>query len=531
MTRGSHGAVGALGTLGTRGVVEVTRTIVAWCPDWPVSALIRDRALPPTSPVALVLKGEVFACSGAARKEGVSRGLRIREAQSRCPDLLVFPYDAALDVRSFDPVISAIDTVMPGVQLLRPGMCAIRSRGPKSFYGSDEEAALWLLDTLDEQGITDARVGIADGLFAAEQAARKTSGPRIRIIPAGESPGFLAPMPINSLDAPSLATLLQRLGIRTLGQFAALTPDDVAARFGQEGAHLHALASGLDRHTVIPRIPPQELDSVIEFEPPLDRIDQVAFGFRAAADRFIAAITGASLVVTSIRVEIDSDSGETSERTWLHPRSFTSADVIDRIRWQLQGGGAESGLGSPVSYVRVSPEAVDAIGHHEQGLWGTAADERIHHGLSRVQSMLGHGGVLTGVVGGGRSSAERATLVAWGDRPLAARSPEQPWAGTLPTPAPSTVFESRHPVSVVDAAGNSVTIDDRGNLSNTPAAFSTGGEFCSIGAWAGPWPIDERWWDEPLARHCNRFQVVDGDGLAWLLVLDTGSWWAEARYD
>ena len=544
----------------------VLRTIVLWCPDWPVVAATRANGLPVTTPFALIEKGVVVACSPAARREGVRRGLRVREAQSRCPELVIEPYDAALDTRMFEPVLAALDEVMPGTAMLRPGLCAIRSRGPSRFYGSDEEAGLWVLDTLDALGIADARVGIADGPFTAEHAARSTSRPRIRIIPENRSADFLAPLPVKLVGDPHLVTLLQRLGIRTLGEFAKLSAQDVAGRFGPEGAHLHALASGRDARGVVPRIPPRDLDAVVEFEPPLDRIDQVAFGFRAAADRFIEAATNAKLVVTSIRVEIDSDASETSERTWLHPRSFTAADVIDRIRWQLHGGSTESGLSSPIAYVRVAPETVDAISHHEQGLWGTAADERIHHGLSRVQSMLGHGGVLTAVVGGGRTLADRQNLVAWGDRAVAVKAVAQPWAGRLPDPAPSTVFEARHPVTVAAADGEVVAIDERGALSGVPALLTIGASTRQVTAWAGPWPVEERWWltrtevgagvgsggasasaaagtgasgaragvgvvHASVSRRIDRFQIVDDTGVAWLLVNERGSWWAEARYD
>jgi protein ImuB len=311
-----------------------------------------------------------------------------------------------------------------------------------------------------------------------------------------------------------------------------LGAQDVAARFGEPGAHLHALAAGLDSRPVVPRVVPDELDRAVAFEPPLDRVEQVAFGFRAATDAFIADLVSARLVCTAIRVEIDSESGELSERSWLHPRSFTAADVVDRIRWQLQGGSAgDSGLGSAVTRVRVVPEAVDAIGNHEEGLWGTGLDERVHHGLSRVQSMLGHGGVLTAVVGGGRMVRERSALIAWGDRPEPARSPTQPWPGSLPPPTPSTVFESPSPALVVDAAGGSVDVDDRGMLTAAPAGFSAdGATIVPVTGWAGPWPIAVRWWDA-AARTANRFQLVDDRGIAWLLVLEDHGWWIEARYD
>lgn len=533
----------------TRGAPPPTRTILLWCPDWPVVAAARSHGLSMDAPLALIDRGAVFACSASARDEGVRRGQRVRDAQSRCAALVVMPYEEQLDFRTFEPVLEAIEETMPGVQLLRAGTCAMRSRGPVRYYGSEEEAALWLLDAIDTLGIPGARVGIADGPFTAEHAARATpssagsvadgptGGGRIRIVPEGESARFLSGMPVGLLGAASLTTLLRRLGIRTLGEFSSLPTADVEARFGEAGAHLHALACGLDSSAVTPRTPPEELAGCVAFEPPLERIEQVAFGFRSIADGFLLDLLGSHLVCTAIRVEIDSESGERSERSWLHPRSFTAADIVDRVRWQLQGSGTiDSGLSSRVAQVRVVPESVDAISHHEQGLWGTGSDERIHHGLSRVQSMLGHGAVLTATLGGGRTLTERQNLSAWGDRPVGGLSTAQPWPGTLPQPTPTTVFE--HPIAalVLDSAGDPVDLDDRGVLSGEPARFSIDGRtLLSIVGWAGPWPIALRWWDAhrsvDTCRRASRFQVLDDTGSAFLLVLEDHQWWAEARYD
>jgi protein ImuB len=52
-----------------------------------------------------------------------------------------------------------------------------------------------------------------------------------------------------------------------------------------------------------------------------------------------------------------------------------------------------------------------------------------------------------------------------------------------------------------------------------------------IEAWAGPWPIDELWWEPTSARRVARFQMVAVDGSAWLLVVEGDRWWTEARYE
>jgi protein ImuB len=254
---------------------------------------------------------------------------------------------------------------------------------------------------------------------------------------------------------------------------------------------------------------------------------------RAAADDFIAALLAQRLVCTALRIEFTADrhtgeGGGENERVWLHPRSFTAAEVVDRVRWQLDGAK----LGSAVSRVRISPDSVDAVGAHERGLWGTGPDEGVHSGLSRVQGMVGHQGVVTAAPSGGRTPAERQTLVPWGDRPLVARDPARPWPGSLPPPAPATVYELRRQIAVHDARGRVVGVDDRGELSAPPAVMvSQTGSRRELTAWAGPWPLDERWWDPAAARTASRFQVVDGEGMAWLLVLDGEGWWAEGRYD
>ena len=510
------------------------RTIVAWCPDWPVVAAAQDAGLDHDGAIAVIEKGLVFACSPAARAEGVRRGMRARAAQASCTGLALLDYEPSTDSRLFEPVAQGIEASMAGVQLVRPGMLAIKASGPARYYGGELAAARLLVGKLGELGVGGARVGIADGPFAAEHAARRASS--VLIIPEGESATFLARLPIAALGDSKLVSLLGRLGIHTLGDFAALPPGSVRERFGAVGALAHARAGALDATALTPRTPPREVVASIDFEPPLDRIDQVTFAIRAAADAVIDELLGQRLACTELRVTISSDH-EVSERTWLHPRWFTGTDVVDRVRWQLQGSGsAGSGLRSAITRVRIEPAAVDPVDSHEAGLWGSGPDEGVHHGLSRVQGMLGHEGVVTAVRGGGRLLAERQVLVPWGDRADAAlaAAAKRPWPGSLPEPAPATVFAQPRAVIVLGALRQELEVSDRGVLSGHPAFFSPSGrpdDLRRVESWAGPWPLSERWWDASAARSVNRFQLIDASATAWLLVLDGRDWWAEAVYD
>lgn len=582
------------------------RSLVLWFPDWPVTALqhetraakrprgaAKDKLRPGAEarpgvdadphpdpnpnpdpdpnpgpdpgpdlvlarPVAVVEHNLVTSCSAAARAEGVRRGQRRRDAQARCPGLVVVPADAARDHRAFAPIVAAIEERAPGVQLVRPGLCALRVRGPARYYGGESAAAHVLLDMLRGLGLTGVRAGIADGPFTAEQAAKcgTSDTDAVCAVPAGGAAGFLAPLSVAVLDASSLGAgpaasasddlvgLLARLGVQTLGDFAAMEPDRVRERFGERGIRLHALAGGRDSRPVEPRTPPPELHREIAFEPPLEIADQVAFGMRVTADDFIAGLGAVDLVCTELRVELVGDRGERSERVWLHPGSFDAAAVVDRVRWQLaetvgkHGGGGEGAapLRRGVALVRISPEAVDAASHHAPAIFGGGPEEKVHHALSRVQAMLGHRGVLTPAIGGGRWLVERQVLVPWGDRHekgpdgLAAQR-ARPWPGTLPDPLPTTVFAEPIPVDVRALGGEIIDVDERGSVSAVPATFMESGRRRTIEAWAGPWPVVERSWDAARSRRAHRFQVVDADGGAWLLVCEGESWTAEATYD
>ncbi len=154
----------------------------------------------------------------------------------RCPDLLDEDEDGAA-VRSFVKVIDAVESYCPWVTTVRPGICSLPARGPARYFGGEGSLVQLVADATSD--ITAVEVGVADGLFAAILAARSRL-----VVPAGGTPDFLAPFPVGILGNSELAELLTRLGIRTLGDFAALPESHVLGRFGADGVLCHMVAGG-----------------------------------------------------------------------------------------------------------------------------------------------------------------------------------------------------------------------------------------------------------------------------------------------
>src|SRR4029450_10431600 len=196
------------------------RMVVVGWPDWPVAAA----AAAPDSLTAVVHANRVVACSAAARAAGIRPRPRRPADQSRCPELELLAHDPARDARAFEPVLAAIEQLTPWVEVLQPGECAFPARGGARHHGGEPALAVTVTAAVHAAmvGRGGCRVGIADGTFAAGLAARHQV-----IVPPGGSRAFLAPPPVTTLAPPDLAALLVRLGLRTLGDLAALPAADL----------------------------------------------------------------------------------------------------------------------------------------------------------------------------------------------------------------------------------------------------------------------------------------------------------------
>ncbi len=537
------------------------RVLALWCMDWPAVAAAAAAGLPATAPVAVTLANRVVACSAAARESGVRRGLRRREAQARCPGVHVATADPARDARFFEAVTAAVDDVVPRAEVVRPGLLVLPVRGAARYFGSEEAAAERLVDAVAAAG-AECQNGVADQLATAVFAARAG-----RVVPPGQDAEFLSRLSIRQLPAEpglsgpgrvELADLLWRLGIRTFGQFAALPRPDVASRFGADAVAAHRMVRGEPDRAPSGRELPPDLDAVLQCDPPIDRVDAAAFAGRTLAAALHRSLESAGVGCTRLAIHAVTAGGGELSRVWRCAEPLTEEATADRVRWQLDGwlasrrAGAQrlgdinrrvgAGPTGPVIMLRLQPVEVVSAEALQLPLWGGPGEEsrmRARRALVRVQGLLGAEAVQLPVLSGGRGPAERITLIPIGDEATPRAEPDRPWPGRLPEPAPTVLPESDSVVELLDAQGNPVRVTGRGMFTAEPVRLR-GTETAYRGDlswWTGPWPVDERWWDQD-DRHSRsgptaRAQVLlDTDPpRALLLCYRRRRWYAEGVYE
>ncbi|MFD9960379.1 DNA polymerase Y family protein [Amycolatopsis sp. NPDC058986] len=465
--------------------------LVLWCPDWPAVAAAATAGIPVARPVAVFSANRVVACSAVARTRGVRRGMRRREAQSRCPDLAVFGADEGRDARLFEAVARAVEELVVGVEVVRPGVVAVPVSGAAGYFGGEHRLVETLVDKVAADAGVECQVGVSEGLFAATLAARHGE-----LVEAGRGAEFLAPLPIRELDQPDteraeLVDLLGRLGLRTLGAFAELAERDVASRFGLAGVLAHRLARGRSERPPLRRTPSPELALPETFDPPLDRIDVAAFRAKGLGEKFHARLADRGLACTRLGIYATTEEGEQLGRVWRCAEPLTPHGVADRVRWQFESWLRAAPGERPTAGVErllLEPEELVEGRSLQLGLWrgkaggftgleedDAVATERAGRAFARIQGLLGPEGVLTAVLDGGFGPADRVRNVPWGDRHEPSPADGR-WDEKMPSISPATVLEQPLPAQVVDETGRAVGITARLCVTATPhrISFSTG---------------------------------------------------------
>lgn len=190
--------------------------------------------------------GEV---SAAAEAFGVRSGLRLGEALARCPQLALVPPDPAGVAERWEELLARLEGIGAGVAPERPGLACFDVRGLRGIHGGSVEGVVAAARRALE---LPARIGVGPTAFCSTAAAAQARPRRPRIVRGGEAEAraHLGPLPVALLRAhartAALPDALERLGIATLGDLAALPAAQVADRFGVAGLHARELACGRD---------------------------------------------------------------------------------------------------------------------------------------------------------------------------------------------------------------------------------------------------------------------------------------------
>ncbi|MGA1086223.1 MAG: hypothetical protein ACO3VJ_04135 [Ilumatobacteraceae bacterium] len=455
---------------------------------------------------------------------------------------------------AFEPVVRAVVAHVPLVEVTAPGIIVFATRGPSRHAGGDDALAALVRAAIQRQlgaahdtgavhGTGTARprfgIGIADGRLAAAIAAQHslhTGTPHV--VAPGASRNVLSDTPVHALvqcvevigavgagvpgadDVASyreVVSLLQRLGLYRFGDVATLSEADLIARLGAFGRDLFRLAHGMDRHPPLTVAPPPDRVCSHQFDSPVESRDAVLAIVDQLATAVVGHLVAHGLSVVRLHVSLESDHGERSERMWYRADGWSAGAIVESVRWQLDAWVQHDAPTSGVVGVRLSPEQMVVDVGRQASLWGGERDGDRHaqRAIRRVVDMHGAESVTIPTWRGGRDPARwfefvRSDAVDLERRVVREVAMPVTWRGSLPSPAPSLVFDAAPDahIDVHGTDGRPVGVTSRHAMSDEPAVVRMGSATYDVLAWAGPWPVEERWWDAQRARRAVRLQLL-----------------------
>jgi hypothetical protein len=237
------------------------------------------------------------------------------------PEATFIEPDPDADRATVEAAFEALGAFSPGVagtaDPLDPafGLFEVQVDGLEALWGAEpvlvDRLAVALGRALAGQGsggAEDVRAGIAGTRFTATVAAVVARPGAPNLVLPGEDAAFLAPHPSGLLtqDADVRARLI-RFGLRRIGAVAELDRTALVARFGEEGARIHARARGEELERFRPRQAPERLRLGLPIEPPAEDLEPLRFVLHRLAAALTDQLAARGLAAGRARLHLDLD--------------------------------------------------------------------------------------------------------------------------------------------------------------------------------------------------------------------------------
>ena len=502
------------------------------------------------------------AVSAAAARAGIRAGMSVAEARAMCAELEELPWNEVAIAGAVTEATAMLLEASPQVTPVRgaPGTWWIGASGFRGTRQADgargartgERALAYALHRIGTRWHPTTRVAIADSCVTARAATwagvsfRQGGDARslVCIVPPGHDAAYLAPAPLALVPMDDeLRDALHALGLRSLGSFAELSPEDVERRWGELGLSAWRLARGEDRRRPVLARVPTHPEVEAELATPAATVEPVLFLVRAALERLTTQLVGdgRAIATLAITLTLDDVRGALPDaRPHTVTREVRPARPVARVqplfehcrslldRWTLT---------APVCAVTVSVVASAPLSGEQGNLLSTQWRDpaAVDAALARLRAELGPNVVVKPVsrdthrperAGAWDESGSEAKLQGLehgssrGGSPMSSRKeasplPEKDDGGT----SEATTRLLEQPESIT------VQCDDE-----MPRLVLWRGQRFVVERALGPERLSGDWWDDGYRRDYWRCENGAGD---FVIYLDraTDEWWLQGWHD
>ena len=226
-----------------------------------------------TRPLAVAPPGAdqatILALSAEARLAGLKRGMPVRIAQRRCPDLIVLPPNPRLYAQASRALHKILRIYAPTIEPRGYGHAFLDLTGTGRLFGPPQDVAARIRREVSKQLQLAVSVGVATNKLVSQAAIRvdrlaaghrdsgavsRSCSESLLYVPSGNERCFLAPHPLEVMPelTARIRAQLEDYQLNLIGEVAAIPESALCAVFGGHGRILQARAQGIDPRPVLP---------------------------------------------------------------------------------------------------------------------------------------------------------------------------------------------------------------------------------------------------------------------------------------
>ena len=286
-------------------------------------------------------RGVVAAASYEARRFGVHSAMPSSVARRMCPHAVFLPGDHERYAEVSHDVFEVFRRFTPLVEGISLDEAFLDVTGARRLLGDGVAIGQQVrAHVLEATGLT-CSVGVAPNKFLAKlgsESAKPKAGPQgvqpgrgVYEIKPGTELEFLHPLPVQALwgVGPSTLAKLQRLGVTTVGDLAALGEDVIVGALGRaNGAHLSRLSRGEDDRAVEPNREVKSVGHEETFAEDLYSREQIWREIVRLSDGVASRLRRQGVGARTITLKLRFATFETISRSVTLPSAVTTAPAI-----------------------------------------------------------------------------------------------------------------------------------------------------------------------------------------------------------
>jgi DNA polymerase-4 len=285
-------------------------------------------------------RGVVTSASYEARSYGVHSAMPTVRAKRLCPHAIFLSNDFDSYLEYSKRIKEVFLGFTPLVEPLSLDEAFLDVSGSVRLFGAPVDIARQVKRKVEAIGL-HCTVGVAPNKFLAKLASDAAKPNGLLVVPADDVESFLHPLPVTALwgVGERTAESLQRLGLRTVADLASMSKRVLERAVGDAvGAHLHALANGVDDRAVTPDEANRSVGSEATFSRDLDDRSEILREVLRLSERTASRLRNKGLCGRTVTLKVRWANFKTISRSrTLDHEVNTTAEIYEVAKAAFEG--------------------------------------------------------------------------------------------------------------------------------------------------------------------------------------------------